>query len=101
MLILNRATDTILDRLISWSAAVEASSNQPILPCAILVIDICENDEDALLWNTTLSSLAETVDKHVCFLKYAEFWRARGKCVSTVEDLISCYYSSFTVSPMR
>jgi hypothetical protein len=86
-----------------WAAAVETSSNQPVLPCAILVLNFCENDSNPFMWNvdtaTTalLESLAQTIDKNPSFKKYATLWRSRGKQIDSIKDLLLCYYSSFRV----
>lgn len=96
--------DTVLDRLIEWAAAVETSSNQPILPYAILVLNACEHNIHESLWDidnateTLLRSLANIVDKNPCLSHYSNLWRARGRKIKSVTDLIRCYYSDLRVS---
>jgi len=86
-----------------WAASVETSSNQPVLPYAILVLNFCENNIPAKLWEVDtatkvlLGSLAETVDRNPSFKLFAKAWRARGAKIETVEDLLMCYYSSLKV----
>jgi hypothetical protein len=44
-----------------------------------------------------LDDLASTVDQNPTFKKYADFWRARGKQIDTLEQLVASYYASFQV----
>jgi hypothetical protein len=103
-LIIPRVIEPVLERLIEWAeTALETSSNQPILPCAILVINASENSPDSDAWDLDIStralldSLAATVDQNVAFSKYAKIWRSRGRNIGSVEELFLCYFSSFKV----
>jgi hypothetical protein len=103
-LICIRAIDGVLDRLVEWAANVETSSNQPILPYAILVLNACDNTIDSSLWDvniatdTLFKSLATTIDKNLTLSEYAKRWRDRGRKINSVKDLILCYYSDLRVS---
>ncbi|KAL1602434.1 hypothetical protein SLS60_005850 [Paraconiothyrium brasiliense] len=99
-----RVVENVLEQLVSWAAAaLETSSNQPILPHAIIVLNASENDIDESEWDldnaTTkiLESLSRIVFKNTVFKKYAQFWRERRKQIETVEQLMLSYYSSIRV----
>ena len=103
--ITNSVIEHVFERLIRWAAAaLETSSNQPILPHAIIVLNASENDLQPNLWepgtNTSniLDSLASTITRNDTFKKFAQWWRERGKTINNVEQLILCYYSSVVVS---
>lgn len=94
----------MFERLITWAAAaIETSSNQPVLPHAIIVLNASENDLDEKLWDvpanteSILEDLARTVNRNETFKKWAQFWRERGKEINTLTDLVLCYYSSVQV----
>jgi len=82
---------------------LETSSNQPVLPHAIIVLNASENDIDPGLWdvnvstNELLQSLSETVSQNATFKQYVQFWRIRSRNIKTVEELLLSYYSSIQV----
>lgn len=91
--------------LVRWAAAaIETSSNQPVLPHAIIALNASEHDIDTKLWNvrfnteTILQDLAHTVNRNETFKKWAQFWRERGKAIDSLLDLVLCYYSTIQVS---
>jgi hypothetical protein len=93
-------------RLIEWAAAaLEKSTNQPILPHAIIVLNACPREDDAEKWDVDkatgqiLDSLKESTLHNPGMARYAEFWRQRGRRIDSLEDLISAYYFTFQVSP--
>ncbi|KAI4204204.1 MAG: hypothetical protein LQ350_001395 [Teloschistes chrysophthalmus] len=99
-----RVIESVLEKLITWAAAaLEKSSNQPVLPHAIVVLNASENDIDPALWDVDtateklLHSLSETILQNAAFKKYALFWKERSRNIKTVEDLLLSYYSSFRV----
>ncbi|KAL8726779.1 MAG: hypothetical protein Q9181_005928 [Wetmoreana brouardii] len=99
-----RVIESVLEKLVTWAAAaLEMSSNQPVLPHAIVVLNASENDIDPSLWDVDtataklLQSLSETVSQNAAFKKYALFWRERNRNIRTVEELLLSYYSSFRV----
>lgn len=102
--IANRVVEHVFERLITWAAAaIETSSNQPVLPHAIIVLNASENDLDEKLWDvptnteSILEDLARTVNRNETFKKWAQFWRERGKEINTLTELVLCYYSSVQV----
>ena len=84
-------------------AALEKSSNQPVLPHAIIVLNASENDLDPALWDIgtstsrLLENLSRTVFQNATFKKYAQFWRERNRPIETVEQLLRSYYRSVKV----
>ncbi|OQO14747.1 hypothetical protein B0A48_00129 [Cryoendolithus antarcticus] len=95
---------SVLERLVDWAAAaLEKSSNQPVLPHAILVLNASENDIPEDLWDvdnateSLMESLARTVYQNSTFKRYAQFWRERNRSVESVQDLVLSYYSSLRV----
>jgi hypothetical protein len=101
---LYRVVEHVFERLVNWAAAaIETSSNQPVLPHAIIVLNASENDIDPKLWdvnantNIILDDLAKTVNQNETFKKYAQEWRQRGKNIETLEQLLLSYYSSVQV----
>ena len=87
-----------------WAAAaLEKSSNQPVLPHAIIVLNASENDIDPDLWDVHTSTsrlfenLSRTVFQNAKFKKYAQFWRERHRQIETVEQLLHSYYRSVNV----
>lgn len=88
----------------NWAAAaLETSSNQPVLPCAIILLNASEDNINPELWDvrmataSLLKSLSRTVFKSPVFKKYAQFWRERHRRIETVEDLLLSFYSSISV----
>ena len=99
-----RVIEGVFERLIEWAAAaLETSSNQPVLPCAIVALNATEINIDEELWDVEastkqlLESLAETVHRNAAFQRYAEFWKARNRDIRTLEQLVLSYYSSIQV----
>ncbi|KAI0474210.1 hypothetical protein F4859DRAFT_521928 [Xylaria cf. heliscus] len=99
-----RVIERVFERLGQWAvAAIETSSNQPILPHAIIVLNASEIDLDDRWWDvhhtteSILFDLGLTVNHNVTFKKWAQFWRERGKAINNLVDLIKCYYSSIQI----
>jgi uncharacterized protein (DUF1778 family) len=99
-----RVIEGVFERLIEWAAAaLETSSNQPVLPCAIIALNATEITIEPELWDVEtatsklLESLSMTVHQNAAFQKYAEFWKTRNRQVDTLEQLVLCYYSSIKV----
>ncbi|KAL8723905.1 MAG: hypothetical protein Q9181_007090 [Wetmoreana brouardii] len=99
-----RVIESVLEKLVTWAAAaLEKSSNQPVLPHAVVVLNASENDIDPSLWDVDtatkklLQSLSETVSQNAAFKKYTLFWKERNRNIRTVEELLLSYYSSFRV----
>lgn len=100
----SRVIEHVFERLVQWAvAAIETSSNQPVLPHAIIALNASEHDIDERSWDvlettdSILHDLGHTVNYNVTFKKWAQFWRERGKAINSLVDLILCYYSSIQV----
>ena len=96
-----RVIESVFERLVKWAAAaLEKSSNQPVLPHAIIVLNASENDIDPELWDIPTATsrlfeaLSKTVFQNATSKKYAQFWRDRQLQVDTVEQLLKSYYRS-------
>ena len=96
--------EEVFEKLVLWAeAALEKSSNQPVLPHAIIVLNASEHDIDPDLWDIDvateklLESLSETVLQNPTFKMCARFWRERSRIIRTVEELLLSYYSSIRV----
>lgn len=94
----------MLEKLIEWAAkALETSSNQPVLPHAIIVCNASENNIDSLQWDVDhatswlMKPVQSILRKNKAFNDYAEFWRKRAKRIESVEELLLSYYSSIRV----
>jgi hypothetical protein len=99
-----RVIENVIDHLIQWAAAaLETSSNQPVLPHAIIVLNASDHGTDPKLWdvdNSTaalLNSVGRAVQQNHHFRKHADFWREKKKYIGSIEDLLSSYYSSIRV----
>lgn len=94
----------VFENLAKWAAAaLGKSSNQPVLPYAIIVLNASENDIDPKLWDVAsatselLMSLSRTVFKSPVFKKLAQFWRERNRSIESVQQLLLSYYSSIKI----
>jgi GTPase SAR1 family protein len=99
-----RVIESVLERLVDWAAAaLEKSSNQPVLPHAIIAFNASENNIPEELWDVDhatealLESLSRTVYQNATFKKYAQFWRERDRQIESVQELVLSYYSSLRV----
>lgn len=74
-----------------------------MLPCAIIALNASEINIAPALWdvetetNNLLESLAQTVHSNTCFQKFSQFWKDRSSPITTLKDLILCYYSSIRI----
>lgn len=91
-------------KLVEWAAAaLEGSSNQPVLPHAIIALNASENATSTELWNvdiattTLMKEMSQTVFQNETLKKYVQFWHKRDRIIRTVEDLILSYYTSIKV----
>lgn len=103
-LIIYSVIESVFEKLVNWAAAaLEKSSNQPVLPHAIIVFNASANTIDAKLWDVHIAttelmeSLSRTVYHNSTFKKYAQFWRERNRQIESVEHLLLSYYSSVQV----
>ena len=99
-----RVVESVFEKLVNWATvALEKSSNQPVLPHAIIVLNASENDIESENWDIPtatsrlLESLSRTVFQNATFKKNAQFWRERHRQIETVEQLLCSYYRSIKV----
>ncbi|KAK8121780.1 hypothetical protein PG984_010450 [Apiospora sp. TS-2023a] len=99
-----KTIEHVFEKLVKWAAAaIETSSNQPVLPHAIIALNASEHDIDVKLWDvkfnteTILEDLAHTVNRNETFKKWSQFWRERGKAIDNLLDLVLCYYSTIQI----
>ncbi|KAK7557627.1 hypothetical protein IWX91DRAFT_110775 [Phyllosticta citricarpa] len=100
----HRVVENVLEKLVAWAAAaLETSSNQPVLPHAILALNAEDYNINESLWEVEaatadmLKSLAKTVDQNRTFKQAAQYWLERDRKIETVEQLMLCYYGSIQV----
>jgi len=96
--------EKVFESLIGWATnAIETSSNQPILPHAIIVLNASEHDSHEGFWDSKLNtaeilaSVSKVLNTNERFSSWADSWRHRDKTINTLEDLVLCYYSSIEV----
>ena len=94
LLMTNRVVESVLERLVDWAAAaLEKSSNQPVLPHAIIAFNASENDIPEELWDVEqataalMESLSRTVYQNATFKKYAQFWRVCDRQLNLIRCL--------------
>jgi hypothetical protein len=100
-----RELETEIQRLIKWAAiAIEKSSNQPMLPFAIIVINAVDNrtDEGLLDVGTAtqklLDGLSQAIDRNPAFAQWASFWRENyGRDIDTTKELLLAYYTDVRI----
>ena len=91
----------VLSLLLDWaSASIEKSLNQPALPHAVVAINATDTAIDNSQWDVTkatrklLSSVDHVLKSNPKIEECVRFWSSRGKQISSIEDLLKCYYSS-------
>ena len=101
-----RVIESVFEKLVIWAAAaLEKSSNQPVLPHAIIVLNAEDNDINEDLWKVSTAtidlleseSLAQSLAHNATFKKYKLFWKERNRNIQTMEQLLLSYYSSVRV----
>ncbi|KAK0631476.1 hypothetical protein B0T14DRAFT_3900 [Immersiella caudata] len=100
----HRVIEKVFEKLISWATnAIETSSNQPILPHAIIVLNASVNDNYEGFWDSELNtkeilaSVSQVLGTNEKMKRWAESWRSRGKKIESLHDLVLCYYSSIEI----
>ena len=82
---------------------MEKSTNQPVLPHAIIALNATDVGVDEREWDVRfatdalMSTVCEAVSRDFKYKEYADYWMMRGKNIQTMEDLLLCYYSSVRV----
>ncbi|KAK5102797.1 hypothetical protein LTS08_003597 [Lithohypha guttulata] len=95
-----RTIEDVVEQLISWAdAVIQSSSNQPVLPHAIIVLNASDN-KDERLWDVDVSTTAllnnvrVAVNQNPILKKYAAKW---GYRIDSAQSLLLSYYSSIRV----
>jgi hypothetical protein len=95
---------TVLSKLLGWaSAAIEKSTNQPVLPHAIIALNSTDLGVEQKEWEVDfatemlLSNVAEAANRDPKYRSYLDYWVSQGREVRTMKDLLECYYSSIRV----
>jgi hypothetical protein len=90
--------------MINWArSSIEMSLNQPTLPHLVVALNATETKIDPRAWNpefateSLMSDVAGAVDRDPTYQELKRFWVAQGKSITTMQDLLKCYYSSITV----
>lgn len=98
-----RGVEDVVEQLVVWAdAVIQSSSNQPVIPHAIIVLNASDN-QDSQLWNVDnstkdlLNELGQAVNQNPRLKGFAEKWGARGFDTSSVKSLLLAYYSSVRV----
>jgi hypothetical protein len=90
--------------LLDWAKIVsETSSNQPTLPHAIIALNASANHIDSSRWNVSVSTqwlmkeVQPALEQNPDLQRYVRIWKEKGLEITSVEMLLSRYYSSFKV----
>ena len=93
-----------IERLIQWAAtAIEKSSNQPMLPFAIIVINAVDNRipekylDPAYATQRIFDDLRDTIRKNPAFVQRASSWRENNRHIDTTKDLLLAYYTDVKI----
>jgi hypothetical protein len=96
-----RAIESMLRRLMSWAGSeVDASSCQPFLPHAIIILNAAEPGNNPDLWDVDVSTeelmrnLESSFRSSTTLQIAAESLRAQGRPVESAEGLLRYYYSN-------
>jgi hypothetical protein len=95
-----RATESELMQLFEWAVAGhELTVNQRVRPGLIIVVnkDVPSADKEWLEVDYATKTLLSHLELSPAFARLREVWKARGRSLSTAEDLIHCYYDSFRI----
>ncbi|THC94944.1 hypothetical protein EYZ11_005583 [Aspergillus tanneri] len=99
-----RVVENVVDQLIEWaSAALEKSSNQPVLPHAIIILNAAENNTDPRLWDIDQSTehlmdnMNEAIERNHNLRARVAFWAPRQRRITCIRDLLLSYYSTIRV----
>ncbi|KAH7122438.1 hypothetical protein B0J11DRAFT_437907 [Dendryphion nanum] len=96
-----RVIENVFEQLLEWAAAaLEMSSNQPVLPHVIIALNASPNEIEESQWDperatsSIFDSVSQTTFQNPIFQKHARFWRERERPIATVHQLVMSYYSS-------
>lgn len=101
---LYRTIECVVEQLITWAqAALEKSTNQPVLPHLIIALNATENGIQPQQWEVDFAtdSLMRTVTQAMStkpsFQRYIDYWRERRRNIRNAQDLLCSYYSSVRI----
>jgi hypothetical protein len=90
--------------LIHWAAtALEKSSNQPMLPFAMIVINAVDNRTKGELLDVVTAThrlfddIKDAVENNPAFYRWAMDWRDKNKQIDTTKDLLLAYYTDVKI----
>ncbi|KAF2689243.1 hypothetical protein K458DRAFT_357870 [Lentithecium fluviatile CBS 122367] len=98
---------SVLKPLVEWGvSSLEKSINQPTRPHAIIVLNDTDLGVPAEEWNVSCATRSLLAANESClhplsgpqfFTQLANQWKAMGKRIDGILDLLKCYYSTFKV----
>ncbi|QIW99361.1 hypothetical protein AMS68_004879 [Peltaster fructicola] len=98
-----RTIEGVFSLLLSWAnAAIQTSSNQPVLPHAIIVFNAMDHNTPEERWDPdtatsrVLESMADCVSNPT-FKRYTAFWESRDKRIHDFKHLLESFYGSIKV----
>ena len=96
--------ENAVEQLIIWaSAAVEKSTNQPVLPHLIIALNATENGIDPDLWDVDvatknlLQSITDTIFTNPRLIHHVQRGTERKHVIRNALDLLCSYYSTVRV----
>ena len=99
-----RVIENAVEQLIIWaSAAVEKSTNQPVLPHLIIALNATENAIDPDQWDVDIAtkylmqSITEAIFTNPTFIEFVQKGRDRKQVIHNALDLLHSYYSTVRV----
>ncbi|KAE8453842.1 hypothetical protein EG329_007618 [Mollisiaceae sp. DMI_Dod_QoI] len=99
-----QSIEKIIVQLLDWAKIVaETSSNQPTLPHAIIALNASANKIDGSRWDIAkstewlLTEVQPALTQNLDLQRYVRLWKRKGLEITSVEQLLSQYYSSFRV----
>ena len=101
-----RKIEETIETLVQWAArALETSSNQPVLPHLIIVLNASESSINSEQWDTARATelhvniSGEDLRKKPGLEPYIRYWEERQRPIRSAMDLLKAYY--FTVQVVR
>ncbi|EPS35758.1 hypothetical protein H072_10759 [Dactylellina haptotyla CBS 200.50] len=96
--------ESVIERLLIWAAAaLEKSSNQPVLPCAIIAMNSLPTEGSEAFWDTNIATSEILNEANIEFHRNPKFkrfirrWEERGTRVESVWGLLHLYYDNLRV----
>ncbi|KAF2667466.1 hypothetical protein BT63DRAFT_456762 [Microthyrium microscopicum] len=99
-----RVIEGVIETMVEWAAAaLETAYNQPILPYAVVALNATDESTPEELWDVNvstsaiLSSFSGILYKNLVFKRHVKLWADRGKIVTTLDELLGCYFSKVQI----